>query len=375
MPSVRGQGSDWMSLQRRIVEIYEENRDALVRVKAAYEGLAEQSPPELVIGTGFFISNRGLILTNSSVVDNPNFPRAPSRVWVQHRGVAYSAEVVGADRSSNLALLRLDTLPAEFGFLHLVDSAELPPIGQFLVRLSMPLEFDPTPELGMVAGYESRFGGHFFPCKYIRTTLPSALGDGGSAFIDLSGRLVGLQVASLAEVNSTYFLPSRAALRLRDDFLFSGEVAYGWIGFEVREESSVRDGERLILGEIIPDTPAQRVGLQVDDVLLEIGEYPIRTVDDLRNAMFYTRVGQYVEVKVRRNDEPVEFTVRLDKRPANEPLEVIRPIDPPAGSISPVSERSEVPLSNPLGPVPRLTSHGREDESASARNVPVQRPN
>ncbi len=357
------QQGDWMSLQRRVVEIYEENKDALVRVKAVYE--SEDTTPQVIIGTGFFISNQGLVMANASVAHNP------VRVWVEHRGVAYAAEVVGTDVSSNIALLRLTTLPREFGFIHLSDNADMPPIGRFVIRLSMPLDFDPTPDLGLIAGYESRFAGRFFPCKYIRTTIDASPGDGGAAFLDLSGRLIGIQVVSLPEVSSTYMLPTRAALRLRDDFLFYGKVTYGWIGFEVREETDVRRGKRLILEEVFSGAPAEEAGLMSEDVLLKIGDFPVRSVDDLRNAMFYSRVGQYVNVRVARGEDVLEFSVRLAERPQDEPMEVLRPIQPPDPLLSPMrtSDEEAEPLMHPRFPQASPTP----DNGNARSNIPLQR--
>lgn len=358
------QQGDWMALQRRLVEIYEENKDSLVRVKAAYDSDTGEGGPQVVIGTGFFISNQGLVLTNASVVHQPD------RVWVEHRDVGYSAEVVGSDASSNLALLRLDTLPREFGYLHLADSTEMPAIGRFVIRLSMPLDFAPTPDLGLVAGFESRFGGRFFPCKYIRTSIGAAPGDGGAAYLDLSGRLVGLQVGSLPEVGATYVLPARAAMRLRDDFLFTGEISYGWIGFEVREESNVQSGKRLALAEVIPGAPAEDAGLRADDILVRVGEFSVKSVDDLRNAMFYTRVGQYVTVGVHRDGQPMEFSVRLAERPADEPMEIIRPLNPSRETFSPMRPQSSAdPLEDPRFPV---SPRAAQDEEKSGR-VPLQK--
>ena len=163
----------WGSLQQRLVELIAANQDAMVRVHAAYAPKEEGDPAQEVIGSGFFISSKGLVLTNASIVNNPD------RVWVEHRGVDYAAEIVGDDRPSNVALLSLDTLPEKFGFFHLADSAELPAVGQMVVRLSMPLRFGPSPRMGMVAGFETEFGGQMFPCKYIRVTLGAGPGEGG----------------------------------------------------------------------------------------------------------------------------------------------------------------------------------------------------
>lgn len=336
---------DFFSLQRRIVELFEDNKDALVRVKAVYEGDEGDETPQMVVGSGFFISREGLILTNASIAYDP------IRLWIEHRDIAYSADLIGADRATNLALLRVNTLPKSFRFLHLADSADIPPIGNFVMRISMPLEFSPTPESGMISGHESRFGDRSFPTLYIRTSIPAGPGDGGSAYLDLNGRLVGIQVGSLPDIGSSYILPSRAALRIRDDLLFNQEVNYGWIGFEIREEISIAEGKRVVLTEVFEDSPAEQSGLMVGDVVLKIGDYSVSTLDELRNAMFYTRVGQYSEVYVERDGERLRFNIRVAQRPADEPLEIVEDNDQQ-------SSYSDSPLRRPVEP-PQMP----EDES------------
>lgn len=319
---LNGAVGDFRSLEDRIVSLYNDNRSSLVRVKAVYPPKTPEDIPQVVIGSGFFISREGLILTNSSIVAQP------LRVWIEHNDIAYSAEVIGLDERANLAFLRTHQLPESFTFLHLADSADMPRTGSFVLRLSMPLEFDPSPNLGIVSGFESRFGDRFFPCTYIRTNVPAGPGDGGSPYLDLTGRLLGIQVGSLPDVGSSYILPARAALRIRDDILFSGTVTYGWIGFEVEVDTSIETGRRLILSQVFAGSPAEESGLMEGDVLRQIGEYRIRVLDDLRNAMFYTRVGQYVDVQIDRAGEARRFSVKVGQRPENEPLQQVAPSAP-----------------------------------------------
>lgn len=316
--------SDTLALQKRVVELFKEHRGAIVRVKAAYDSNAPTDTAQVIIGTGFFISREGHVLTNASVVLNPD------RVWVVHEGVDYAAETIGVDPGTNMALLKLVTLPKRFNFLPLTDEPELPEAGTFLLRIGAPLELSPSPSFGMVSGVESRFGQHFFPCAHIRTTIPAGPGDGGAPYLDMNGRLVGIQVGSLTDINSTYLIPARAALRIRDDLLFSGKVTYGWIGFEVMEESSSATGAtKIILRLVMPDTPAEQAGIMPGDELLSVGGYQIRRVEDLRNAMFYARVGEYIGIRVRRDGEEQELTVRLASRPALEAQKQQEPPPPP----------------------------------------------
>lgn len=357
-------------LEERLVSLFEQNKSAMVRVKAVFppneelvekEGLAqkegEEAIPQLVIGSGFFISREGLILTNASIVYDA------LRIWVEHDQIDYGAEVVGLDQRSNIAFLRTYTLPESFNFFHLSDQSALPSMGSLVLRLSMPLDFQASPDFGLVSGHESRFGERFFPCTYIRTTVPAGPGDGGSAYLDLAGRLMGIQVGSLPDVGATYMLPARAALRIRDDILFSGEVTYGWLGFEVEPETSIKSGRRILLTEVFEGSPAAEAGLLEGDILRQIGEYAIQSLDDLRNAMFYTRVGQFVEVIVQRDGEQRRFSITVASRPEDEPMEIMEPSRLP-------------PPINPLKDTENTDSgpHPFEEDLRKSDTVPEEEP-
>lgn len=350
---------EFRGLEERLVELYEEHNSAMVRVKAVYppEEDGEDDVPQVVIGSGFFISREGLIITNASIVFDP------LRVWVEHEEIAYSAEVIGMDSRTNIAFLRTHRLPQDFSYFHLADRADLPPVGSFIMRLSMPLEFEASPNFGMVSGFESRFGERFFPCTYVRTTVPAGPGDGGSAYVDLTGRLLGIQVGSLPDVGSSYILPARAALRIRDDLLFSGEVTYGWIGFEVDQVSGVEFGRKLVLSEVFDDSPAASVGLLEGDALKQIGDYPIHSLDALRNAMFYTRVGQYVDVRVERDGEERRFSVQVEARPEDEPMQVYEPVNPEDPIKNPLKESAP-----PTGQTPLPFAEDYSGERPSSRD-------
>jgi len=333
--ALAGDGSEFMALQKRLVEIYEENQSAVVRVKAAYESDSPTEVSQIVVGTGFFISREGHVLTNASTVLNPD------RIWVVFGGVEYAAKMIGYDKATNLALLKAITLPKNFTFIQIGDNPSLPSPGTMLLRIGSPLELAPSPSFGMVSGVESRFGQHIFPCGLIRTNIPAFPGDGGAPFIDLNGRLVGIQVGSLSEIGSTYILPARAALRVRDDLLFSGKVQDGWVGFDVIMDTSVAEGTRVMIRNAIAGTPAEQAGMKANDQILQVGVYPIQDLDDLRNALFYTRVGEYVPIKLMRAGKVLEFNIRIAPRPADgdSDTSLVQPSAvPKARSIAPAAQ-------------------------------------
>ena len=201
----------------------------------------------------------------------------------------------------------------------------------------------------MVSGYEGRFGSRYFPCKQIRTTIPASPGDGGSVYIDLQGRILGMQVSSVPDIRATYVLPGRATLRLRDDLLFSGAVQYAWLGFEVREDASRAQGPTLVLSKVMADGPSAQAGLLSEDQLIGVGEFEIHRLDDLRNALFYTRPGQMVAVKVLRDGQLRNVNIKVAVRPPDEPFDVLRSEAAPAADlpvVNPPRARLAAPKAN-----------------------------
>ena len=287
-------------------------------MRARFQGAGEEGRPQVILGTGFFISREGHVLTNSHATHQNELDPA-DRISVEHRRMEYAAEILGTDLSTNLTLLLVDTLPPDFRFIHLTDSSEMPPIGSMVVCISSPFEFDPSPSLALVTGVESRFGNKVFRVPYIRSSMRLGPAESGAPLLDLNGKLIGVTIASLPEVEQSYSIPSRAALRIRDDLLFSGKVTIGWLGFEVYPGSTKRAGSRIAIREVVPGTPAEKAGLAGEDELVRIGEHSIDEVTDVGNALFYLREGQFVTVVVLREGEELSFTFRVAARPDEEP--------------------------------------------------------
>ena len=141
------------------------------------------------------------------------------------------------------------------------------------------------------------------------------------------------------------------------------------MGFQVKEVTSVADGRRLVLESIDKGSPAEKSGLRPEDVLLRIGAYEVRAIDDLRNAMFYSRVGQFVEVEVGRETETRIITVKLDQRPANEPLQVVRSVPVASMPMVPVRDSDETDQAEGSPLMPAASVLPKEEPR---RNVPVQ---
>lgn len=309
-------GADAMALQLRLQEVYEQNKGAVVRVKAAYAGgeVDGKQQVTLRVGTGFFISKEGHVLVSASRA------AGASRVWVEHEGQPYATEAVGHDRLTNISVLRVLEPPEEFSIINLDPAEPLPKVGSIAVAITCPLDFGPTPVMGLFTGVEKNLGTKVFPTSYIRTSIPVDGGQGGCPILDLNGRFIGMSVASIAELNGSFSIPVDALVRVRDDLLFSGHIIHGWMGFEVTTKLLDDDSDGVYLSKVIEEAPAAEAGLLAGDRLVSIAGRQINDVFDVPGAIFFTRANQFTPVEVARGDEQLSFSVKTLPRPEKNPI-------------------------------------------------------
>lgn len=311
-----------LALQQRLIAVYEQNKGAVVRVKAAYadpEIIDGEAKVMLRVGTGFFISKEGHILVSASRAAGAD------RVWIEYQGKAYATEAIGHDRLTNISVLRVLTPPEEFSIITLDTNVGHPPLGAIAVSIACPLDFEPSPAMGLFTGVDKKLAHQVFPTQYIRTTIPVDAGQGGCPVLDINGRFIGMTVASIPDLGGSYCLPVDALVRVRDDLIFSGKIIHSWLGFEVTAQLNDLDSDEVILSKVHAEAPAAEAGLREGDRLLSIGGRAIEEVTDVRGAIFFARPNQFTSIKFERDGEIQEVSVKTLPRP--EEIPTIQAVD------------------------------------------------
>lgn len=274
------------------------------------------------IGSGVIISSEGYILTNNHVISAPDGDVADEVLVQLTDGSELSAEVIGRDPASDLAVLRVDAedLPA----IPIADSNQLE-VGDIVFAIGNPMGVGLTITQGIVSatgrsnlailgksGYES----------FIQTDASINPGNSGGALVDAYGRLVGINTAILSEdggnIGIGFAIPSTFARTIALRLLADGEVRRGMLGVSVADLTEdtidvfkLPVSEGALVQSVAADLPAARAGMQPGDVIVSIGAQAVRNASELRLNVAANPPGQKVDVGYYRDGQLETLQVEL----------------------------------------------------------------
>src|SRR6266699_1344737 len=321
---------------REVKDVFDRCAKAVVKIEA------NDQHGELS-GTGFFIDPTGTLYTAYSVGGEAE------NVTVEYKGKKYPARQLLADLRSGIAMLKVDLASPSLP----IGNSEQLEIATPVVAIGYPLDLAETPSFGMIAGFDRKCFGGYFPTKHLRVNLPPQRGEGGAPLLNFKGEVVGILLYSFENNSSCYALPIEAAGKIRSDFMRFGEARHGWIGANVTEATTPVEGSRAVTKDIMKDTPAAESGMKSGDVVLQIGRTTVHEPEDILDASFFLTAGDVVPITVMRGNEKLTFNVQADFHPVTRDLPRL-PGMPPGGLIAapPLSNRA-IPLN--LQSVPERT--------------------
>jgi serine protease Do len=274
-------------------------------------GEREREVPSL--GSGFVISPDGYIVTNNHVVEGVD------EITVAFEdGRELSAEVIGRDPKTDLALLRVETdkdLPA----LPLGDSEVVRP-GEWVVAIGNPFGLEHTVTAGIVSAKHRIIGQGSYD-DYIQTDAAINPGNSGGPLINLKGEVIGINTAIKPAANTIGFaVPVNMAKDILPQLLATGHVTRGWLGVviqkitpELAEHLELEDERGALVSRVMPGGPADDAGIQRYDVIVEFDGETVEEMNDLPRIVASTPVEKKVKVVVRRDGETTSLRAHVGK--------------------------------------------------------------
>jgi serine protease DegQ len=292
-------------------------------LKRYFPELAERMPTRRAtsLGSGVIVAPEGYVLTNHHVVDG-----ADDIELVLADGRELHATVRGVDPESDLAVLKADGdhLPAiTFGE---IDHLQ---VGDVVLAIGNPFGFGNTVTMGIVSALgRNHLGINRFE-DFIQTDAPINPGNSGGALIDASGNLVGINRTIFSQSGGSmgigFAIPVSLAKTVLQQIIKEGEVTRGWLGVEpqaiTREAAqalALARTDGVLVRALQRGGPADRAGIQVRDVVVEIGGKPTPDVPQLLARIAELTPGASARIKIMRDGKPLDINVVVAKRPRAE---------------------------------------------------------
>jgi S1-C subfamily serine protease len=319
-----------MDIEKNRIEVYKQTRPSVVHItslanrSAGPYNLNVQQVPEGT-GSGFLWGDGGHVVTNFHVIKNAD----AARVTLSD-GTSFGAHYVGGAPDKDLAVLRISAPKDKLVPILVGSSADLQ-VGQSVYAIGNPFGLDQTMTHGIVSALgreiESVQQGRLIK-DVIQTDAPINPGNSGGPLLDSAGRLIGVNTAIFSPSGSSagigFAIPVDEVNRVVPQLIKHGKITRPGLGVQLaREDLAKQLGlPGVLLVGVLPDGPAARAGMKpttrtatgqirLGDILLAIGDQPIKTPKDLHATLEKHQVGDKIKVTVLRDDEQLVVEVEL----------------------------------------------------------------
>lgn len=291
--------------------------------------------PQPVAGqaSGVIVSPNGYILTNSHVV------RGMDTILVQMTdGREFQAKVLGDDPKTDLAVLKIDATNLPYLILGNSDDVE---VGEPVAAIGNPFGLRGTLTAGVISAKSRNNLDIVQNEDFIQTDAAINEGNSGGGLLRLNSEVIGINSA-IATNNSSGFtgigfaIPSNMAKRVLEEILADGKVSRGFLGvslqsidYSLAKAYNLDKVEGALITGVVKNSPADKTGLKVEDIILKYDGRPVQSAASLRNTINMMKPGTKVTLALLRNEKPITKTVEIgeytDGKPASAPIEANKP--------------------------------------------------
>ena len=279
-------------------------------------------------GSGFILSNNGLILTNAHVVD-----KADQVTVVLKDGRTLNGRVLGEDTLTDVAVIKVEAanLPTvQFG-----NSEALRP-GEWAIAIGNPLGLDNTVTAGIISATGRTSGDIGVTDKrvgFIQTDAAINPGNSGGPLLNQYGEVIGMNTAIIGGAQGLGFaIPINTARRIANQIISKGKVAHPYLGIRMtslspelkqrlnQDRSSrfrVQEDQGVLVFEVLPNSPAARAGLRPGDVIKKINGQLISKASQVQQQVDATAIGENLKVEIRRANQSGVINVKTAALPTS----------------------------------------------------------
>lgn len=264
-------------------------------------------------GSGFLISPDGIVLTNAHVVDGA---KEVTVKLSDHR--EYKAKVLGADKTSDIAVLKIDAhnLPT----VTLGNSDKLG-VGDYVLAIGEPFGLEETATAGIVSAKGRSLPGDGY-VPFIQTDAAVNPGNSGGPLFDASGQVVGINSQIYSNSGGfqgvSFAIPINVAVQIKDQIVKTGKVEHARLGVEVQAlNQALADSFKLsspngaLVAKVVPDSAAAQAGIKVGDVILKFNGAAVIDAGSLSQKVGMATPGEKASIEIWRNGKTLDVTATI----------------------------------------------------------------
>lgn len=268
------------------------------------------------MGSGFIISEDGYILTNFHVVD-----KADEITIRLNNQEEYNAEIIGKDELSDLALLKIDA--EELPYLSMADEADIK-VGSWVLAIGSPFGLDYSASAGIVSAIGRSLpndsGSNYVP--FIQTDVAINPGNSGGPLFNVEGKVIGVNsqifTRSGGYMGLSFAIPSTVVQDVIHQLKSKGVVTRGYLGLVVQNISKklalsfgLNKPSGALVNEVIENSPAEKSGIEVGDIIVKINNKPIQFSHDVPHIIGLIAPDTKIKATVIRKGKEREVTIKV----------------------------------------------------------------
>ncbi len=343
-----------------------------------------QTPKRAAAGSGVIISADGYIVTNNHVVDGAD----ELTVTLNENSKEYSARVIGADKTTDLALIKIDAknLPA----IAIANSDDVK-VGEWVLAVGNPLGLNNTVTAGIVSAKARSMGQGV--SSMIQTDAAINQGNSGGALVNTRGELIGINAMIYSQTGSNigygFAIPTTIVNKAVEDFKKYGSYQRAMIGIQGMDVKNYVDAmkdqdkdvedfgtmEGIYIDKVVDDGAAADAGLQKGDVLTHVDGQKVKQFGELQAIIAQKRPGDKVEVKFLRNKKEKTATLTLKNEQGTTKVVKNADVDVLGIDVRPITDSQKKQLEINYGLEVLKVSGGKMKEAGVPKGFIIQQIN
>jgi S1-C subfamily serine protease len=263
-------------------------------------------------GSGFLLTNDGILLTNAHVVEG-----ADEVIVTLKDGQRLNGKVMGTDTLTDVALVKIEG--ENFPTVNIGKSANLIP-GEWAIAIGNPLGLDNTVTVGIISAIGRSSTEVGIPDKRVRFIQTDAAinpGNSGGPLLNSQGEVIGMNTAIRADAEGLGFaIPIETVEKVAQQLFAMGEAQHPYLGVQMItiDPSTIEVIKRelgfnlqqetgVLIVEVMPNSPAEQGGFQIGDIIEKVGGQPVKTSIDVQEQVEVSKIGEVLEVEIKRQGE------------------------------------------------------------------------